>query len=134
MAAVRRVDHVGIVVRSVEAAIPQYRELLGLELDLVDEVQAPPVKLAYLRSPGLTEPVDVQLVEPTGPGAIADFLEHHGEGLHHLCFQVDDIANTLQQLPGEEGTAIFAGGRQRPACFLSNRITGVLVEFTQVGH
>jgi 4-hydroxyphenylpyruvate dioxygenase and related hemolysins len=103
-----------------------------LELNLIDEVEAPPVRLAYLRSPSSKEPVDVQLVEPTGPGAIADFLEDHGEGLHHICFQVEDIASTLRKMPGEERTEVFTGGRQRPACFLTAKLTGVLVEFTQV--
>lgn len=132
MAGVRRLDHVGIVVRSVERAIPRYRDLLELELDLIDEVEAPPVRLAYLRSPSSMEPIDVQLVEPTGPGAIADYLEGHGEGLHHLCFQVEDIASALRNIPGEERTAVFTGGRQRPACFLTTRLTGILVELTQV--
>lgn len=132
MVQVRRLDHIGVVVRSIDAGVPLYRERFDLAVESTDEVSSPPVRLAYLRGSTEAGSVDIQLVEPTGPSPIADFLENHGEGLHHICFQVPNIAAKLRKLPGEEQATIFPGGRSRPACFLTQRVTGVLVEFTEV--
>jgi len=85
-----RVEHVGIAVRDLEAGIRLYRDLLGLELERVEEVPTEGVRVALLRCGG-EGAGHVELLCPTGEGAIARFLARHGPGLHHLAVAVDDV-------------------------------------------
>ncbi|MFZ2490044.1 MAG: methylmalonyl-CoA epimerase [Thermoanaerobaculia bacterium] len=79
-------DHIGIAVKSIEAA-SLYRAL-GLTVDHVETVESQGVKTAFL-SVGDS---NLELLEPTGPGSpVAKFIEKRGEGIHHLCFRVKDI-------------------------------------------
>ena len=74
----------------------------------------------------------LQLVQPTGPGPIADFLAAQGEGLHHICLAVEDIPATLRRLPGQEGVRVGMGGRGRRACFLAAPPNGLRIELTEL--
>jgi methylmalonyl-CoA epimerase len=124
---VRRIDHVGILVRSIDASLPFYRETLALEL-VADETRPDgTVRLAYLEAGDTT----VQLVEPLTDGPAARYLAAKGEGLHHICFDVDDIRAALDRIPGQEGPAIVDGGRGCRVAFLAEPTTPVLVEFSQ---
>jgi len=91
----KKVDHIGIVVRDIEEALKVFRDALGLPLAHVQEVPEQAVKVAFL-------PVgdcEIELVEPTtADSGVARFLERRGEGLHHLCFEVDDIEAALREL------------------------------------
>lgn len=81
-----KLDHIGIAVKSIEAA-SLYRAL-GLTIDHVETVESQGVKTAFL-SVGDS---NLELLEPTGPGSpVAKFIEKRGEGIHHLCFRVKDI-------------------------------------------
>ena len=82
-----RLHHVGIVVRSIDAALPYFRDELRLPLLSDERVPAVGVRLALLDGGGAM----VQLVEPIGPGPIQEHLDGQGEGLHHLCLAVPDI-------------------------------------------
>lgn len=91
---IKKVDHIGIVVRDVEEARQAY-EALGLKVTHVKEVAEQKVKVAFLPV-GDTE---IELVQPiTADSGVAGFLEKRGEGLHHICFEVDDIEATLADL------------------------------------
>lgn len=126
-ARVRRIDHVGVVVRSIDDSLPFYVETLGLRL--VADAPRPDgtVRLAYLEAGDTT----VQLVQPLGDGPAAEFLLGHGEGLHHICFEVDDIRSTLDHIVGAEDTVIEDGGRGCRVAFISGQDGNVLVEFSQ---
>ena len=88
-----RLDHIGIAVRSLEAA--RIYELLGLEIGHVETVETQKVKTAFL-SVGDTH---LELLEPTGPDSpVAKYIEKRGEGIHHLCFRVADIDAHLERL------------------------------------
>ena len=88
-----RLDHIGIAVRSLHAA--RIYEDLGLTIDHVETVETQRVKTAFL-SVGDS---NLELLEPTSPDSpIAKFIEKRGEGIHHLCFRVDDIEAQLVQL------------------------------------
>jgi catechol 2,3-dioxygenase-like lactoylglutathione lyase family enzyme len=109
----RRIDHVGVVVRDIELTRAAYVRDLGLEPDGEEVVGSVNVRLAYLKCRGDRDPAYLQLVQPLGPGPVADFLAEHGEGLHHVCFGVPDISRALRQidggsrhggLPGRQGT------------------------------
>jgi methylmalonyl-CoA/ethylmalonyl-CoA epimerase len=86
-------DHIGIAVRSIEAA--KIYEALGLTIDHVEVVETQGVKTAFL-SVGDS---NLELLEPTGPDStIAKFIEKRGEGIHHICLRVDDIDAHLAHL------------------------------------
>ena len=92
MTLVRRLDHVAIVVRSTAEALRFYEGHLGLHVQSSEEIDAPPVRLTYIDAGNAF----LQLVEPlddTSP--IAAWLEQHGEGLHHVCFGVDDVEQAV---------------------------------------
>ena len=86
-------DHIGIAVRSIEAA--SIYAALGLSIDHVETVETQGVRTAFL-SVGDSH---LELLEPTGPGSsVAKFIEKRGEGIHHLCFRVTDLEKHLREL------------------------------------
>jgi len=109
-------DHLGVAVRRIEDRLGLYRDLLGLDLAGIEEVPGEGVRLALLPA-GRTR---IELVEPvTDDSPVARFLAKHGEGIHHVCFEVDDLPATLERLkkaglqpagapgrPGAEGSRI----------------------------
>ena len=127
-----RIHHVALLVRDVEGGLRFYRDTLGLP---VSEVQAMPgdgVTIAFL-------PVGesrVELVEPTAPGTgVARYMESHGEGFHHVCFEVGNLAETLMRLAIEGVELIDSAprrGAEGPVAFLHPRSCGgVLVELIE---
>lgn len=86
----KRIDHIAIVVQDLDAALRVYRDVLGLPLERVEEIPAEKVKVAFLPLP--EGDGEVELVQPTANDTgIARFLAKRGEGMHHICFEVDDI-------------------------------------------
>jgi LAO/AO transport system kinase len=90
-----RIDHLGIAVKSVDAALNFYHAQLGLPVALRETVAIEKVNAAML-------PVGdsrVELLEPTGPDSvIAKFIEKRGEGIHHIALKVPDLAATVERL------------------------------------
>jgi methylmalonyl-CoA/ethylmalonyl-CoA epimerase len=88
-----RLDHIGIAVRSLDAA--KIYEALGLTIEHVETVDTQKVKTAFL-SVGDSH---LELLEPTSADSpIAKFIDKRGEGIHHICFRVDDIEGHLERL------------------------------------
>jgi methylmalonyl-CoA/ethylmalonyl-CoA epimerase len=124
----RRLDHIAVAVRDTEEALRYFTRTLGLEVAYVDELDAPPVTLTYLDAGNLY----IQLVSPRAPCAIARWLEEHGEGLHHICFAVDDVVETVRTLAGDDGEPELGSGRGRVAAFVPNgNPFGVSIECTE---
>jgi methylmalonyl-CoA/ethylmalonyl-CoA epimerase len=129
---IEKVDHIGIAVRNLEEAAKLYRDVLGLK---VSEIQkgSGRNKLVFVEA-GQTE---MELLEDTTPdGPIAKYIEKRGEGIHHICFKVDNIAEALQQLKDKGVQLIDAqprpGARNSQVAFLHPRGTyGVLIELCQ---
>jgi methylmalonyl-CoA epimerase len=132
---VKRIDHVAIVVRDLEASLRFYRDTLGVAPSRIIDFPREGVKIAFLPlgGPGGSE---IELLEPTDPaGGVARFLENRGEGLHHLCLEVEDIDEELAELTAA-GAAVLdttpratAEGR---GIFLHPKGTGgVLLELVQ---
>ena len=91
-----KLDHIGIAVRSLDAA--RIYESLGLRVDHVETVETQKVKTAFL-SVGDS---NLELLEPTSVDSpIAKFIEKRGEGIHHICLRVDDIESHLARLKAE---------------------------------
>ncbi len=127
-----RVHHVAIVVRDMDAALSVYRDKLGLPLDVLLPIPTDGVRIAFL-------PVgesNIELVEPTDPGTgVARFLESRGEGFHHVCLEVDDVAAELNRLAAEGLELIDKQprrGAEGPVAFIHPRsCNGVLVELIE---
>ena len=128
-------DHVGIAVRDLEAALAFYRDALGLEVEGSEEVASQRVRAHFVR----TGRAKLELLESTGSeSTIARYVEKRGPGLHHITLRVDDIAAALAQLkargvrlideqarPGAEGAMV--------AFIHPSSAHGVLVELKQSG-
>jgi len=127
-----RVHHVALIVRSVDDALTFWREALGLELETVMEVPGDRVRIAFL-TVGESK---VELVEPTDETTgVARFLASKGEGFHHVCFEVPDLAATLKQLATGGLELIDTAprrGAEGPVAFIHPRSChGVLVELIE---
>ena len=91
-----KLDHIGIAVRSLDAA--KIYEALGLSVQHTEVVETQKVRTAFL-SVGDS---NLELLEPTSPDSpIAKFIEKRGEGIHHICLRVDDIESHLARLKAE---------------------------------
>ena len=91
-----KLDHIGIAVKSLDAA--RIYETLGLTIDHRETVETQKVNTAFL-SVGDS---NLELLEPTSPDSpIAKFIEKRGEGIHHICLRVDDIESHLARLKAE---------------------------------
>jgi methylmalonyl-CoA/ethylmalonyl-CoA epimerase len=127
-----RIHHVATVVRSLETAVPLYRDLLGMDLETIMEIPDDRVRIAFL---GVGES-KVELVEPTDhTTGVARFLANRGEGFHHVCFEVPNLAEELTRL-GIEGIELIDSaprrGAEGPVAFLHPRsCQGVLVELIE---
>ena len=126
---IRRLDHVAVAVADTELALVYFRDTLGLEVVAVDEPPEVPVRLTYLDLGNAW----LQLVEPLDPEhPLASWLREHGDGLHHICFGVDDVVAELARI-GEPGADVppLGSGRGRPAGFPAGEPRhGVRVECT----
>ena len=126
-------DHVAIAVKDLERAIAFYEKAFGLTLAEIEEVKEQKVRTAIFGH-GLGR---IELICPTEPGtSVARFLEKRGEGLHHICIEVEDIEASLAELKAQgaplidETPKVGAGGAR--IAFIHPRGThGVLTELRQ---
>lgn len=126
---IRRLDHVAVAVRDTESALAHFRDHLGLEVVAVDYPPEIPVKLTYLDLGNAW----LQLVEPLSrKHPLTRWLDEHGEGLHHICFGVDDVVAELERIgPPDVPLPPLASGRGRPAGFSAGEPAhGVRIECT----
>jgi methylmalonyl-CoA/ethylmalonyl-CoA epimerase len=127
-----RVHHVALIVRSIEASFGVWRDALGLELETVMNIPDDRVRIAFL---GVGES-KIELVEPTDETTgVARFLAKQGEGFHHVCFEVPNLADALLrlQIGGIELIdTVPRRGAEGPVAFLHPRACGgVLVELIE---
>jgi methylmalonyl-CoA/ethylmalonyl-CoA epimerase len=127
-----RVHHVALIVRSIDDALALWRDALHLELETVMDIPDDRVRIAFL---GVGES-KIELVEPTDDSTgVARFLENKGEGFHHVCFEVANLAETLLRLEIDGIELIDSSprrGAEGPVAFLHPRSChGVLVELIE---
>ncbi|WP_040228659.1 methylmalonyl-CoA epimerase [Bhargavaea cecembensis] len=111
----KRVDHIGIAVKSISETLPYYTETLGIPLLGTEDVPTQGLKVAFLDAGN----VKLELLEPVSEdSAVAKFLEKRGEGVHHIAFGVADIQERMNELK-EHGVRLLsdeprpgAGGAQ----------------------
>jgi methylmalonyl-CoA epimerase len=127
-----RVHHVALIVRSIEGALELWGAALGLDLETVMDIPDDRVRIAFL---GVGES-KIELVEPTDDTTgVARFLESKGEGFHHVCLEVPNLAETLLRLEIDGIELIDSAprrGAEGPVAFLHPRSChGVLVELIE---
>lgn len=134
----RRIDHVAIIVRNIEQALQFYRDTLGIEPSVIKEVPTEQVRIAFLPLGG-PQGSEIELVEPLNANSsLAKFLEKRGEGLHHICLEVDDIDASLQEMQEKGAPVLDTQPRvaaEGSAIFLHPKGTnGVLLELIEKAH
>src|SRR5215471_19749175 len=126
-------DHIGIAVKDLPAALAFYRDALGLEIEAPEEVASQHVRAHFVPVGG----PKLELLEATAPeSAIAKYIDKRGPGLHHITLRVDDIRAALSQLkargvrlvdeaprPGAEGALV--------AFIHPSSAAGVLIELKE---
>ncbi|MBI2847664.1 MAG: methylmalonyl-CoA epimerase [Chloroflexi bacterium] len=130
---ITKVNHIGIAVSSIDAALKIYTEALGLKLKDIEVVADQKVKTAIIPV-GETK---LELIESTDPeGTIARFIKDRGEGLHHIALEVDKIGESLKDMVSKGITLIDQtprkGVENTTITFLHPRSTGrVLIEIVE---
>ena len=130
---VKKLDHVGIVVNNLDESIPVYESILGVKPASVKDVPTQGVRAAFFE---VGNGVEVELIEPMGSDSgVARFLERHGQGIHHICFQVDEVDEELKAMAEKGINPVEPTGRidiTGKIGFLHPKSTrGVLIEFAQ---
>ena len=133
MTTIKKIHHVAIVVRDIEESLKFWEEQLGLKLDHIEVVPTQHSRVAFI-------PVgdsEVELVQPTSSDSgLAAYLEKRGEGMHHICFEVDDIDAKLAELK-EKGVRLINETAEvlpgRKMAFIHPKAgNGVLIELYQL--
>lgn len=102
----KRIDHVAIIVHNIDQALAFYRDILGIAPREIRDVPTEQVRIAFLPLGGPSGS-EIELIEPTtANSSLVKFLEKRGEGLHHICLEVDDIKAALQQMQ-EQGVPVL---------------------------
>ena len=129
---IKKINHIGIAVNSIEDAAKLYTEGLGLKVKDIEIVEAQKVRTAFI-SVGESK---IELLESTDPeGVIAKYIEKRGEGLHHLALEVSDIQQALDTLR-EKGIQLIderprIGVEDTRIAFLHPKQTKVLIELVE---
>ncbi len=90
-----KINHIAIVVEDIDKAVEVYRDALGLPLEKINDEPAEAVRVAYMP----TASGEVELIQPTTEDSgVAKYLAKRGEGLHHVCLEVDSIAESVAQM------------------------------------
>lgn len=134
--AIGKIDHLGIAVKSLEAALPLYTDTLTLPIHETEEVEDQKVRTVIFK----VGESRLELLEPTSPESpIAKFLEKRGEGIHHVALAVPDVAAALAHLKArgcqliDQQPRVGAGGAL--IAFVHPKSThGVLLELCQRSH
>jgi len=121
----KKVEHIGIAVKSLEISIPLYEKILGSPCYKTEEVASENVKTAFFMQ-GDTK---IELLESTSPdGVIARYIEKKGEGMHHIAFEVDDIEAEMKRMVADGFILLNdkpkQGADNKMVCFLHPKTTG----------
>lgn len=133
MVMAKKIDHIGIAVKDLEAAVKFYEEALGLKCTGTEVVEEQKAKIAFVP----TGESEIELLESTAPdGPIAKFIEAKGEGIQHVAFRVDNLTEKLAELKAkgirliDEKPRYGAGGAK--IAFIHPKSTfGTLVELSE---
>lgn len=129
---IKQINHIGIVVADLAEATETYAKKLNLRYLHEEENEAYNCKIGFFQC----GEVMIELIEPTGEGPSQSFLQSHGEGLHHVCYEVDDITEALNEAQAQKMTdyeeAAVGAGDSRVFFLNASSVCGVETEFVQL--
>lgn len=129
---IKKIDHIGIVVADLTKAVKSYAQNLALPYLHEETNEAYHCKIAFLHC----GEVLIELIEPTGEGPSKTFLDAHGEGLHHICYEVENIQEALTEAQEQGLTdyteAAVGAGDSRVFFLKPSAVCGVETEFVQL--
>jgi methylmalonyl-CoA/ethylmalonyl-CoA epimerase len=134
MPKIKRINHIAIVVDDIDTALTFWRDALGLKLDHIEDIPEQESMVAFLP----TGESEVELVQPTSEDSgVARYLQKRGPGMHHICFEVEDIHVSLEQLKGKgvrliNETPMTGAGGKKMAFIHPESAYGVLVELYEL--
>ncbi len=133
MAKIKKINHVAVVVSDIDESLKFWQDAMGIELHHVEDVPSQKSMVAFLPI-GESE---VELVKPTSDDSgVAKFLAERGGGMHHLCFEVDNIVEMMAELKAKGVRLINEVPNELPGrkmAFVHPKSTGgVLVELYEV--
>ncbi|KXK16113.1 MAG: putative methylmalonyl-CoA epimerase [Chloroflexi bacterium OLB14] len=134
MPKIKSIHHVAVVVQDMEKSLSFWRDALGMELHELRDVPAEKSQVAFLP----LNDAEIELVMPTtDDSGIAKYLTKRGEGMHHICLEVDNISEMLAQLKSKNVRLINDEVRKandgKQYAFIHPESTGgVLVELYQI--
>lgn len=129
----RKIEHIGIAVKDLEASNAVFEKLFGVPAYKMEEVGSEGVRTSFFKS----GPNKIELLEATREDSpIAKYLEKKGEGIHHIAFEVEDIHSEIARLKGEGFIVLNEtpkkGADNKLVAFLHPKTSnGVLVELCQ---
>jgi len=129
----KKIDHIGIAVKDIEASNALFEKLLGVSPYKMEEVESESVLTSFFK----TDTNKIELLAATNPESpIAKFLEKKGEGIHHIAFEVQNIQEEIQRLKAEGFVVLNEipkkGADNKLVVFLHPKsINGVLIELCQ---
>jgi len=129
----KKIDHIAVAVKSIDEMQKLFTELLGVEPEF-ENIPSENVNTAVFT----LDDISIELIEPLGEeGPINRFIEKRGNGLHHICFEVDNIEDALKEYSSKGFEAIDStpkkgtGGKQ--IVFLQPKTTGgILIELNSI--
>ena len=129
-----RINHIAIAVNNIEEAAKFYQNILGLNLSGVEVVAAQKTRVGFLK----IGESNIELVQPAeADSPLVKFLETKGPGIHHICFEVDDVEAEVKAFL-EKGTALIdqkprPGARNTKVAFVHPKSSsGVLIELCEL--
>ncbi|MEW9111288.1 MAG: methylmalonyl-CoA epimerase [Cytobacillus gottheilii] len=130
---IKKIDHIGIAVSSLEKILPFYIDIMKLELLHIEEVESEGVRIAFIAA-GETK---IELLEPINEeSAVARYIRKYGEGMHHIAFAVNSIEERIEEI-NEKGIKMISsqpktGAGGAAIAFMHPQSTGrVLVELCE---
>jgi methylmalonyl-CoA/ethylmalonyl-CoA epimerase len=130
-----KIEHIGVAVRNLEKSLEPYTKYLGLVVEKTEEILIGGglVRVAFLP----VRDTEIELIEPHDPNdMVAKHLAAHGEGIHHIAFEVDDIGQIYETLKAQGASIVddrvISGSRGTKCLFIApEEFGGVHVELVQ---
>lgn len=130
---IKKIDHIGVAVKSLDEALPFYTDVLKLPLLAIEEVESEKLRVAFLK----VGESKIELLEPTSAeSTVAKFIEKRGEGIHHVALGVDSIQARINEMK-EKGVRMIqdepktGAGNALVAFMHPKSAGGVLVELCE---
>ncbi len=135
---IKKINHIAVAVNSIEESAKFYKDILGLHLTGVEVVAAQKTRVGFFK----IGESNIELVQPSEPDSpLTKFLETKGQGIHHICFEVDDVETEVKAFLEKGATLIDQkprpGAHNTKVAFVHPKSSGgVLIELCEFpkGH